>query len=131
VLIDGLQAAYPANPLFHQMEAEIHDAYRHDHEASYAASERLLALAAAGEVHEPALASVQARLNMAVQLDRLGDAAAPIDLLETVIADRPARPHGATARAQALVRSISRPGVSLSSPHAVLQLFSSRAESSQ
>ena len=106
-LIEGLQARYPANPLFHHIEAEIHDDYRHDHEASYAASARLLAFAAAREVHEPALASVQARLNMAVQLDRLGDAPAAIDLLETVIADRPARPHGASARAQALMRSIT------------------------
>lgn len=105
-LIEGLQARYPANPLFHQIEAEIHDDYRHDHVASYAASARLLALAAAGEVHEPALASVQARLNMAVQLDHLGDLPAAIDLLETVITDRPARPHGATARAQALMQSI-------------------------
>lgn len=105
-LIEGLQGRYPANPLFHQIEAEIHDDYRHDHQASYAASARLLALAAAGEVHEPALASVQARLNMAVQLDRLGDAPAASDLLETVIADRPARPHGAMARAQTLRRSI-------------------------
>jgi tetratricopeptide (TPR) repeat protein len=105
-LIEGLQARYPGNPLFHQIEAEIHDVYRHDPDASYAASARLLALAAAGQVHDPTLASVQARLNMAVQLDRRGDRAAAIELLETVIADRPARPHGATTRAQALMRSI-------------------------
>jgi hypothetical protein len=105
-LIEGLQTRYPANPLFHQIEAEIHDVYRHDPEASYAASARLVALAAAGLVHEPALASVQAQLNMAAQLDRRGDRAAAIELLETVIAGRPARPHGAMARAEAMMRSI-------------------------
>lgn len=105
-LIEDLQGRYPANPLFHQIEAEIHDVYRHDPQASYVSSARLLELAEARQVHEPALASANARLNMAIQLDRLGDRSAALELLQLLLTERPARPHGATARAETLLRSI-------------------------
>ncbi len=99
-LVQGLQARYPHNPLFHHIEAEIHDVYFHDAVASYTASARLLELATARAVHEPELASVRARLNMASQLDRLGDRARAIDLLSALVAEQPARPHGAASRAR-------------------------------
>lgn len=102
-LVQGLQAHYPRNPLFHHIEAEIHDVYFHDAAASYAASVRLLALADGRQVHEPGLASVQARLNMATQLDRLGERARAIYLLTGLIAERPARPQGSAARARRLL----------------------------
>lgn len=99
-LVHDLQARYPRNPLFQHIEAEIQDGYFHDPAASYAASARLLARARARLVHAPDLASVRARLNMATQLARLGDRAAAIDLLTTLVAERPARPHGSAARAR-------------------------------
>lgn len=99
-LVRGLQARYPGNPLFHHREAEIHDVYFHDPAASFAASARLLALADRREVHDPNLASVYARLNMADQLAQLGDIDRARALLTTLIAERPARPHGALARAR-------------------------------
>lgn len=108
-IIRRLQGRYPHNPLFYEIEAEIHDKYFHDTKASLAASMRLLALADAGRVHEARLASVRARLNIAVQAVRLGDRARAIDLLTALIAERPARPHGATARAQSLLTAIRSP----------------------
>ncbi len=106
-IIRQLQTRYPHNPLFVQIEAEIHDAYLHDAAASLAASSRLLALADAGQVGEAGLASVRARLNMAVQLDRLGQRSRALDLLDALIAERPTRPRGATTYAESL-RTILR-----------------------
>jgi hypothetical protein len=108
-LVRGLQARYPHNPLFHQLEAEIHSAYFHDAAASLAASSRLLDLARRGRVHEPELASVRARLNMAIELERLGDRTRAIDLLNEVIVERPARPYGAMLNAQRLLERLQKP----------------------
>ena len=44
-MVRELQARYPHNPLFRQIEAEILDVYFHDTAASLKASEQLLALA--------------------------------------------------------------------------------------
>jgi hypothetical protein len=107
VLVHGLQARYPHNPLFHHIEAEIHDIYFHHPAASYAASARLLALAEARQVHEPELASVRARLNMATQLGRLGDRTRAIELLAALIAERPARPEGSVARARRVLEELT------------------------
>ena len=107
-LVYGLQARYPANPLFHHIEAEIHDVYGHDPEASFTASARLLALAQGRRIRDPALASAQARLNMAIQADRMGDHAEAIALLESLITERPLRPFDATRRAQTLLQAIKR-----------------------
>lgn len=106
-LIRGLQARYPHNPHFYQLEAEIADTYLHDPSSSLAASSRLLSLAEAGRVHQTGLASVRARLNLALQLARLGHTPRARDLLHELVAERPTRPHGATARAQALLTSIN------------------------
>src|SRR5687767_3670932 len=105
-LVQGLQMRYPHNPLFHHLEAEIRDVYFHDSEASLAASSRLLALADGARVREPSLASVRARLSMAVQLNRLGERDRAVELLDAVIAEHPARPFGSTARAQSLRKAI-------------------------
>jgi hypothetical protein len=105
-LVQGLQARYPHNPLFHHAEAEIQFVYFHDAAASYEASARLLALANAKEVHDPALASVRARLNMATMLDELGERERAIDLVRSVLADRPVRPVGSTDRARMLLAEL-------------------------
>lgn len=105
-MVQGLQKRYPHNPLFYQIEAEIEDVYFHNPAASLAASTSLLALATSDQVHEPRLASVRARLNMAVQLNRLGEGRHAIDLLNAIIGERPTRPYGATARAETLLKTM-------------------------
>jgi hypothetical protein len=105
-IIRSLEARYPGNPLFAQLEAEIHDVYFHDAGASLAASERLLARAEAGGIREPALASVRARLNMAQQMERLGRREEAVALLRALVNERPARPAGAGPRAAALLARI-------------------------
>ena len=87
-----LQRRYPHNPLFRQIEAEIHDVYFHDPKASLAASSELLALAEAKRVHEPALAAAVARLNMANALARLGERARAEQILTQLIAAHPIAP---------------------------------------
>lgn len=66
-LIRQLQAQYPHNPLFHQVEADVLDVYFHDHEASLRASERLIALAREGKVFRADVAERTARRNIAKQ----------------------------------------------------------------
>ncbi len=105
-LVRGLQARYPRNPLFHHIEAELHDVYFHNAALSLEASTRLLALADSNRVNEAELASVRARLNMATQLSRLGERQQAIDLLRAISAERPSRPSGAVARAQTLLKTI-------------------------
>jgi len=99
-LIRGLQARYPHNPLFHQIEAEIQDVYFHDHAQSLKASERLLALAQSRQVYRADIAEVRARLNMALQLAALHDQARAIEQLDAIITLAPAAPAGALQRAR-------------------------------
>lgn len=105
-LVRGLQVRYPRNPLFHQIEAELHDLYFHNAALSLEASTRLLALAESDRVNEPALASGRARLNMATQLSRLGERQRAMELLKAIISERPSRPPGTVTRAQALLKTI-------------------------
>lgn len=93
-LVQGLQARYPRNPLFHHAEAEILDRYFHQPAASYASSIALLAEAEAGLVHDPIATSATARFNMAIQLRRLGRVRESAALLDALIAERPLRPAG-------------------------------------
>ena len=107
-LVKRLQSRYPHNPLFRQIEAEMHDAYFHDPKASLAASSELLALAAAKRVHEPALAAAVARLHMANALTQLGERARAEQILTQLIAEHPIAPADAMTRARALLKSIAR-----------------------
>ncbi len=107
-LILSLERRYPRNPLFPQIEAEIRSVYFSDAAGSLAASERLLARAERGDVHRAAIARVTARLNIAVQRDRLGDRAGAITALDAIITARPTAPAGALARAEQLRRTIDR-----------------------
>ena len=63
-IIRSLQEQYPHNPLFYQIEANVLDAYFHDHTASLKASERLLALARDGKVFRSDIAERTARRNI-------------------------------------------------------------------
>jgi tetratricopeptide (TPR) repeat protein len=106
-IVRDLQRRYPGNALFWLIEAEIEDVYFHDHAASLAAAAHLLALAESGRVHDAPLAVVRARLQMATELDHLGERRRAIDTLSSIIAARPARPYGAVVRAQSLQKIIA------------------------
>lgn len=97
-LVRGLRDRHPRNPHFHQVIAEIEDAYLHDTAASLRSWQSLLDAARAGRVAEPGLAETRARLGIALQLDRMCDAAA-IDHLRGVITAAPSSPYGAIAQA--------------------------------
>ena len=102
-IVRGPAARYPRNPLFYQLEAEILDVYFHDAAASLAASSRCWRAPRRGGARARALASVRARLNMAQQLDRLGERAEAIDAAHRARSlSIPSRPFGAIARAAAL-----------------------------
>lgn len=66
-ILRGLQARYPHNPLFRQIEADVLDVYFHDHAASLKASEQLLSLAQSGAVFRADVAEKYARRNIARQ----------------------------------------------------------------
>jgi hypothetical protein len=107
-LIRGLHARYPRNPLFRQIEAEILDVYVHDAAASLAASEALLADAERGAVNRAPLASVRAQVNIAVQLEHLGDRDRARAMLDSLLARDPHAPIDAVARARQLQRAWPR-----------------------
>jgi tetratricopeptide (TPR) repeat protein len=102
-----LQARYPRNPLFHHLEATILDVYFHDHQRSLAASEALVAAAARGEVNRPGIAAVRARLNIALQLDQLGQRDRARLAIDTLLDSQPTAPADAIARARELKRAWS------------------------
>jgi hypothetical protein len=106
-ILQGLQARYPMNPLFRISEAEIQDVYFHDHAASYASAARLLTLAESQRINDPALAAARARLQMAIELDHLGDHRRATDMAQSLIATNPPRPYGITIRAQTLLKSLT------------------------
>jgi len=104
-LVRGLQARFPRNPLFRQIEAQILDVYLHDSAASLEVSETLLDDAEHGEVNRAELAAVGARVNIAVQLDRLGQRDRARRTIEELLATGPHAPLDAVARARALQRA--------------------------
>src|SRR5262245_63489313 len=106
-IVRGLQARHPQNPLFWQLEAEIQDVYFQDHAASLATATDLLSRAASGRVHEAALASIRARMQMAIEYDHLGQRSRAIALLQTIAAEHATRPHNIIARAESLLRSLN------------------------
>ena len=56
-----LQVRYPHNPLFYQIEAEIHDIYFHDTAAAVAVLAQLIARAETHRVNAPDVAMRRAR----------------------------------------------------------------------
>jgi tetratricopeptide (TPR) repeat protein len=99
-LLASLHDRYPANPLFIAEMAEIQDIYQHDVTASLATWRSLLAAAREQRVNAPALSEVQARLGIARQLEVLQQTDDAIEMLQGVIALRPAAPFGSFALAQ-------------------------------
>jgi tetratricopeptide (TPR) repeat protein len=104
-IVMDLQARYPRNPLFRHLEATIADVYFHDTARSLAASEALLAAAENGEVNRPAIAAVRARLNIAEQLDQLGQRDRARDAIDALLSRQPSAPADAITRAHELKRA--------------------------
>jgi tetratricopeptide (TPR) repeat protein len=107
-MLRDLQARYPHNLHFRQLEAEVLDVYLHDRQASLQASQDLLALAAGRQVYRADIAEVRARLNMASQWRALGQRDRALDELNTIIKLSPSAPAGALARARAMHQAITR-----------------------
>jgi tetratricopeptide (TPR) repeat protein len=99
-LLSDLRRRHPRNPLFPQLIAEAQDTYLHDLTASLRTWQELLDAAKAHRTEAPELADARARLGAALQLDRLFETDAAIDLLRGVVAAKPAAPFGAYAQAQ-------------------------------
>ena len=64
LVLRDLQRRYPRNPLFHLAEAEIHDVYFHDRDASERTLKSLIALADAGRVNAAAIAKRRAERSL-------------------------------------------------------------------
>jgi tetratricopeptide (TPR) repeat protein len=98
-LLSGLQKEYPGNPHFTAQIADIQDRYQHDVTASLATWRALLAAGREQRVNAPALAQAQARLGIALQLERLHQTDHAIEQLEALVAMRPDAPYAALALA--------------------------------
>jgi tetratricopeptide (TPR) repeat protein len=98
-LIEGLRARYPHNPVFPLRTAVVQSDYFNDHRAALETYRTLFEAARRGGVAAPAISEVNARLGMAQQMEDLCDFDRALEQLRAVIAQRPAAPYGALARA--------------------------------
>ncbi|MEZ5287695.1 MAG: hypothetical protein R2712_23410 [Vicinamibacterales bacterium] len=101
-LVVDLRGRHPHNPLFAHIEARIRDVYLHDAAGSLAVSQSLLEEARAGRMHRAALATVRARVDIAVQLDRLGRRDEARATIAALLAESPTAPVDAVRRARTL-----------------------------
>lgn len=99
-LIDGLRTRYPHNPVFYLRLASVQGDYLKNHQAALQTYRSLFDAARAGRVASPAMSEVNARLGMAQAMDALCDTDHAVEQLRSIIAQRPASPYGAVARAQ-------------------------------
>jgi tetratricopeptide (TPR) repeat protein len=99
-LVQGLRTRYPHNPVFHLRLAAVQSDYQRNNRAALQTYQTLLEAARAGRVASPAMSAVNARLGLAAQMDALCDMDRAIEQLRAVIAERPAAPYAAVARAQ-------------------------------
>lgn len=98
-LLTALRTRHPHNPHFLQLAAEIEENNLGNPAASLQSWQALLDAARAGGVAEPDMSEVRARLGIARQLERLGEADAALPHLRAVIAANPEAPYGALAQA--------------------------------
>jgi hypothetical protein len=104
-LLERLDSRYPHNPLFLQRIAEVREAYLHDHAASAAAWQSLLARALAGTVYSARATEVRARLGLASELLSMNRTADAIEQLQRIVDMRPTEPIGARERAERELRA--------------------------
>jgi hypothetical protein len=98
-LLTALRSRHAHNPHFRQLTAEIEEEHLGNPAASLESWQALLDAARAGEVAEPGMSEVRARIGIARQQTRLGHADAALPHLRAVIAARPEAPYGALAQA--------------------------------
>jgi len=96
-LLRGLDARYPTNPVFLQRIAEISRDDLHDHQASAATWQALLARARAGAVERAPLAEVRARIGLARERIELSQAQLAAEDLAAIAAEHPRAPYSAGA----------------------------------
>jgi thioredoxin-like negative regulator of GroEL len=99
-LLDELRRRHAENPHFLQLIAEVQDVYRHDLTASLRSWTNLLEAARQHKVRLAPMAEAQARLGMALQLDRLFETDRAIEHLRAVVEANPAAPFAAVPQAQ-------------------------------
>ncbi len=98
-LIEGLRTRYPHNPVFALRLAEVQGNYVRNHQSALQTYRSMLDAARAGRIASPVMSEVHARLGMAQEMDALCDSEGAIEQLNAVIAQKPAAPYGALARA--------------------------------
>jgi tetratricopeptide (TPR) repeat protein len=99
-LVQGLDQRFPSNPVFLQRVAEIQSGTLKDHRAAAATWETLLARARNGQVQEPRMVEMRARIGLAQELIALSDPQAAIDQLQAALALKSTAPYSAQALAQ-------------------------------
>jgi tetratricopeptide (TPR) repeat protein len=99
-LVQGLDQRFPSNPVFLQRAAEIQSEKLKDHRAAAATWETLLARARTGQVQEPRMVEMRARIGLAQELIALSDPHSAIDQLKAALALKSAAPYSAHALAQ-------------------------------
>jgi len=107
-ILRELQARYPHNLHFCQLEAEVLDVYQHDRSASVRASEELLALALDRQVYRADIAEMRARLNLATQFRALQLRDRALEQLEIIINRAPSAPVDVLPRARAMHQAMTR-----------------------
>ena len=98
-LIEGLRSRYPTNPVFYLRLADVQSGYVRNHQAALQTYRSLFDAARAGHIAAPAMSEIYARLGMAQEMDAMCESAGAIEQLNVVIAQRPAAPYAALARA--------------------------------
>ncbi|MGE0706103.1 MAG: tetratricopeptide repeat protein, partial [Vicinamibacterales bacterium] len=98
-LLENLHQRYPTNPLFLERIAEVQREYFNDYPASLAAWRTLVADAERNAMALPQVAQVRGRLGLASTLDEMYRTDRAIDVLQQLVAARPADPPHALARA--------------------------------
>jgi tetratricopeptide (TPR) repeat protein len=98
-LIEGLRTRYPHNPVFYLRLADVQGNYVRNHQSALQTYRSMLDAARAGRIASPVMSEVHARLGMAQEMDALCDSDGAIEQLNAVIAQKPAAPYGALARA--------------------------------
>jgi tetratricopeptide (TPR) repeat protein len=110
-LAEALHRRYPHNPVFALRLAAIQSAYLKNHQAALQIYGALLEDARGGRVAAARISEVNARLGMAHEMDALCRTEDAIGELRAVIAQKPAAPYGALARAHhQLGRAYDRAG---------------------
>jgi len=104
-LLESLDKRYPHNPLFRQRIAEVHDEYLHDHPASAAAWQELLARALNSSVYAARTTEVRARMGLARELSAMNRTSDAIEQWKRVVDLHPTEPIDALAIASRELRA--------------------------